>query len=123
MKQTSRNNYRTGTGSTARLSFGPNGKSPTQREKILNLLRQSGRAGAFNSDLVGIAYRYSSRLREICQMGFEVSTRYVREGVFKYVLEREPQVVKALPDFQPRPVAATTPVLFPPANGPQRRTG
>ena len=84
------------------LSRGPTRRSPNQREKIINLLRQRGRAGAFNSDLVGIAYRYSSRLREIRLMGFEVSTHYVREGVFKYVLEREPEVVKALPDFQPR---------------------
>ncbi len=123
MKQTSRNTYRTGTGNTSRLSAGPNGKSPTQREKILNLLRQRGRAGAINSDLVGIAYRYSSRLREIRQMGFEVSNHCVREGVFKYVLVREPEVVKAFPNFQPRPVAAMTPSLFLPANGPHARTG
>lgn len=96
---------------------GPTRRSPTQREKIINLLRQRGRAGAFNSDLVRIAYRYSSRLREIRLMGFEVSTQYVREGVFRYVLEREPEVVKPLPDFQRRAAAATTPSLFPPAAG------
>ncbi len=108
---------------TSSTFSGPTSRSPNQRDRILNLLRERGRAGAFNSDLVGIAYRYSSRLRELRLMGFEVSTHYVREGVFKYVLEREPEVVKALPDFQPRLVAATTPSLFPPANGPQVRTG
>lgn len=107
----------------SRTFSGPTRRSPNQREKILNLLRQRGRAGAFNSDLVGIAYRYSSRLREIRQMGFEVSTQYVREGVFRYVLEREPEVVKPLPDFQPRPAAATTPSLFPLPNEPDWRTG
>ncbi len=93
---------------------GPTSRSPNQREKILNLLRERGRAGATNDDLVRIAYRYSARLREIRLAGYEVRTDFVREGVFKYTLISEPVEPKPLPTFQLRQKESTdrVPPLF-----------
>ena len=96
------------------VSSGPTSRSPNQREKILNLLRERGRAGATNDDLVRIAYRYSARLREIRLAGYEVRTDFVREGVFKYTLISEPVEPKPLPTFQLRQKESTdrVPPLF-----------
>ena len=93
---------------------GPTSRSPNQREKILNLLRERGRAGATNDDLVRIAYRYSARLREIRLAEYEVRTDFVREGVFKYTLISEPVEPKPLPTFQSRQkeTAESQPPLF-----------
>ena len=100
--------------STRFSSSGPTSRSPKQREKILNLLRERGRAGATNGDLVRIAYRYSARLREIRLAGYGVRTDFVREAVFKYTLISEPVEPKPLPTFQPRQkeTAESQPPLF-----------
>jgi hypothetical protein len=82
---------------------GPTCRSPNQRQKFLELLRQNGKAGVLTSDSLRIPIaRYSSRIRECRQMGYEISTERITEGCFKYVLIREPLTPKELPSFQPR---------------------
>ena len=85
---------------------GPTSRSPNQRQKIIELLRRNGKAGLLTGDFLRIPVaRYSSRLREIRQMGYVVSTERITEGCYKYVLISEPLVPKELPTFEPRPKA------------------
>ena len=87
----------------SRAFSGSTSKSPNQRQKILELLRQNGKAGVLTSDFLRIPIaRYSSRLRECRQMGYVISTERITEGCFKYALIREPLTPKELPSVQPR---------------------
>lgn len=82
---------------------GPTSRSPNQRQKIIELLRRNGRAGLLTGDFLKMpCARYSSRLRELRQQGFVISTERITESCFKYVLVSEPVIPKALPTFQPR---------------------
>ncbi len=84
-------------------SFGPTSRSPNQRQRIIELLRQNGRAGVLTGDFLRIPIaRYSSRLRELRQMGYQISTERFTESVFKYVLVSEPLTPKQVPTFEPR---------------------
>ncbi len=97
------------------LSSGPTSRSPNQRERIIQLLRQNGRAGVLTGDFLRIPIaRYSSRLRELRQQDYSISTERITEGCFKYVLISEPLALKELPTFQPRPKATAQeqPPLF-----------
>ena len=94
---------------------GPTSKSPNQRQKIIELLRRNGKAGLLTGDFLAMpCVRYSSRLRELRQQGYDISTERITEGCFKYVLMSEPLVPKELPTFQPRPKATAQeqPPLF-----------
>ncbi len=82
---------------------GPTSKSPNQWQKILELLRRNGKAGVLTSDFLRMPVaRYSSRLKELRNQGYEISTERITEGCFKYVLVSEPLTPKELPTFQPR---------------------
>ena len=99
-------------------SSGSTTKSPTQRQRILELLRARGRFGATNVDLVALKiFRYSSRLRELRQQNFCIDTVRVTEGLYKYILRSEPDTPKALPSFERKSREQLTPSLFPPATG------
>lgn len=96
-------------------SSGPTSESLNQRQRIVQLLRQNGKAGVLTADFLRIPIaRYSSRLRELRQMGYEISTERLTESCFKYVLISEPIVPKELPSFQPRQkeTAESQPPLF-----------
>ena len=69
---------------------GPTSRSPNQREKILNLLRERGRAGASNRELNSFCFRYGARIWELRRAGYEVDT--IREGNsrFRFVLRHGP---------------------------------
>ncbi len=115
MNRANSDNYPTGTGSRSSPSTGPTNRSPNQRQRIIELLRQNGRAGVLTGDFLRIPIaRYSSRLRELRQMGYEISTERLTESCFKYVLISEPIVPKELPSFQPRQkeTAESQPPLF-----------
>ncbi len=94
---------------------GPTSRSPNQRQKILELLRQNGKAGLLTGDFLKMpCARYSSRLRELRQTGYEISVERLSESCYKYVLTREPLEPKELPSFQPRKnaTAQEQPPLF-----------
>ena len=93
---------------------GPTSKSPSHRDKILALLRERGPNGATNVELNRIGFRYGGRVHELRGMGYVIRTdRLEPEGLFRFVLVEEPEHVKELPTFQPKPRDATTPSLFP----------
>lgn len=59
----------------------------SQREKILNVLEDRGPAGVLNIELnEGVCYRYGARLLELRKEGYNIVTRYVKPGVFRYTL-------------------------------------
>ncbi len=110
--------HRAKSSSTCFPPSAPTSKSPTQRQRILELLRARGRFGATNVDLVALKiFRYSSRLRELRQQGFCIDTVRVSEGLYKYILRSEPDTPTPLPSFERKPREAFTPPLFPPATG------
>ncbi len=94
------------TSSKSRVISAPTSRSPNQRQKIIELLRRNGRAGLLTGDFLRIPIaRYSSRLRELRQQGYEISVERLSESCFKYVLVSEPLTPKELPTFQPCPKA------------------
>ena len=105
--------------SSRRISA-PTSRSPNQRQKIIELLRRNGKAGLLTGDFLRIPIaRYSSRLRELRQQGYETSVERLSESCVEYVLVAGPLSPKKLPTFQPRPKATAQeqPPLFPPATG------
>ncbi len=95
---------RTKSSATCHSISGPTSRSPNQRQRIIELLRKNGRAGVLTGDFLRIPIaRYSSRLRELRQQGYCISTERLTESVFKYVLVSESLTPKELPSFQPRP--------------------
>ena len=94
---------------------GPTSRSPNQRQKIIELLRRNGKAGLLTGDFLKMpCARYSSRLRELRQQGYDISTERITESCFKYVLVSEPLAPKELATFEPRPKATAQeqPPLF-----------
>ena len=85
-------------------------KPPTQRDRILELLRARGPAGATNRELNEIGFRYGGRLHELRRRGYVIRTDRVNEGLFGFVLVGEPRVVGSL---HPRPESRSTLPLFP----------
>lgn len=71
--------------------------SPAQRERILELLRERGPAGATNFELnATCCMRFGSRIRELRKMGFSIRTIREGESEFRFVLVAEPQEPKPL---------------------------
>ena len=69
------------TGGKSSPSSGPTSRSPSQRQRIIELLRQNGKAGLLTGDFLRIPIaRYSSRLRELRQQGYEISTERITES-------------------------------------------
>ncbi len=84
----------------------------------------SGAAGVTTADFLRMPVaRYSSRIRELRQIGFVIQVDRIIEGLFRYTLVSSPAVPKSLPTFEPKPRQAFTPSLFPSANEPHTRTG
>lgn len=65
-------------------------RAPTQRELVLNTLREAGDKGVLNTDLVKLCIRYTGRLAELYQMGYKVDVEYIEKGVCIYTLVSEP---------------------------------
>ena len=66
-------------------------RMPTQREKLLKVLREAGRNGVLNTELVEICIGYRSRIAELYQMGYQIDVENVEKGVCIYTLRKEPE--------------------------------
>lgn len=65
----------------------------TQTAKILNLLRRN--RFVTNVELNRICYRYSARIHELRNEGWEIEREYVKPGVHRYWLVKEALVEDA----------------------------
>lgn len=65
-------------------------RMPSQRERILEVLREAGNNGVLNTDLVQLCIRYTGRLAELYQMGYKINVEHVEKGVCIYTLLEEP---------------------------------
>ena len=63
-----------------------------QKQKILALLKRKSKV--YNSELNKVCYRYSARIKELRNEGYQIET--IREGLgwFSFKLISEPQKVK-----------------------------
>ncbi len=112
MNQASAKDYPTRTNKAASPSRGPSSRSPSQRSKIISLLRERGKQGALNYELARIGLRYSSRLRECRIQGFKIETDHICEDLYRYRLVEKPVTPKPLPAYEPRKSTDTVPPLF-----------
>ncbi|MBZ5723023.1 MAG: helix-turn-helix domain-containing protein [Acidobacteriia bacterium] len=63
----------------------------SQRERILALLRERGRAGITNTELNELCFRYGARIFELRRAGQEIETIDEGAGVFRFVLKSSPR--------------------------------
>lgn len=66
------------------------GRTPTQRQKIINALKEAGENGLTNNQLNSICYRYGARISELYEKGYEIEITALGKGLYKYVLRKEP---------------------------------
>lgn len=66
-------------------------RTPSQRQRILTLLRESGESGTTNAELIKIAFKYGSRIQELYELGYEISTETYENGITTYKLISEPE--------------------------------
>lgn len=67
---------------------------PTNRDKALAALRtaRSYDEGVTNTQLAAVCgFRYSARLKELRDRGFQISTEQVKGGLFRYRLTFDPE--------------------------------
>ncbi|MFQ3543683.1 hypothetical protein Q7A53_06325 [Halobacillus rhizosphaerae] len=67
-------------------------RKPTQKQKILEVLRQAGEKGVLNTELVQIAIGYRSRIAEMYQVGYRIDVENIDRGVCRYTLKHEPDL-------------------------------
>lgn len=81
---------------------------PSQKEKIVNLLRDAGEDGVTNAELARIGLRYGARLTELYKEGFIIDNEPVEnsESLYKYVLKAMPGTVTIHQDAETLLVAA-----------------
>ena len=60
-----------------------------QTAKIIRLLR-SGRY-VTNADLNAICFRYSARIHELRNEGWDIQKHYVKPGLYRYWVNEEPE--------------------------------
>lgn len=67
--------------------------TPTQRDVIRRLLREAGARGITTSELLvaGAGVRYSARVLELREQGYEIVTERIGPGQARYRLVREPE--------------------------------
>ena len=66
---------------------------PSQRERIVKLLKERGELGATNAELSRIALCYQTRIFELVEQGYEIKLEnYLGQGLIKYTLVKEPDV-------------------------------
>lgn len=91
---------------------GPTSRSPNQREKIVNLLRERGPTGASNRELNELCFRYGARIWELRRAGYDVVTLREGNGAFRFVLRPGPIEPKRPASSGPRQAAPQTLSLF-----------
>ncbi|PAD70565.1 hypothetical protein CHH83_01820 [Bacillus sp. 7586-K] len=70
---------------------------PTQREKILNLLRNAADKGITNQQFQNVCIRWDARVRELYQQGYVIENESLGNGVYKYILVSEPETIADKP--------------------------
>ena len=60
---------------------------PSQKEKIINMLKEAGENGVTNIELSKISLRYNARISELIMSGYIIENTQVKKGVYKYVLK------------------------------------
>lgn len=65
--------------------------APSQKERILSLLRARGPAGVTNLELNNICFRYGGRIFDLRKEGWQIETRQESEGVFRFILHAAPK--------------------------------
>lgn len=83
-----------------------------QRAAILGLLRERGESGATNVEMVRLCLRYTGRIHELRKQGCAIRAEAEGGGVWRFVLVAEPEKLKALPKYQPRPKQRNLEPLF-----------
>lgn len=63
---------------------------PSQTERMIKLLRESGEEGVANHELSKISLKYDSRISELRMRGYEIETTHEKKGVYKYILKKTP---------------------------------
>jgi predicted AAA+ superfamily ATPase len=80
--------------STSKTEFA--GRSPVQREKILEILQERGHEGVRNTELNNVCFRYGARIYELRKMGHKIKTVNEARGLFRFVLERPSEQLSLL---------------------------
>lgn len=71
---------------------------PSQKQKIINVLRDAGEEGVTNTELVQISLKYDARLSELYKEGYIITNEHLGNGVYKYVLKAMPGQLVFYPD-------------------------
>jgi hypothetical protein len=58
----------------------------SQTQKLIDIFKRRGYRGIYNYELNSICFRYSARIKELRDAGFQIVTQYIKPGVFKYTL-------------------------------------
>lgn len=65
-------------------------RKPTQKQRMLQMLRDAGDKGVKNIDFTRISIRYGGMLGEFYKEGYKIDTIPLDGGVVKYILCEEP---------------------------------
>lgn len=66
----------------------------TQRQKIIDALKEAGSEGLTNAELSKISLRYGAHLGDLYRKGYKISKQNLDGGLYKYVLISEPADIK-----------------------------
>jgi hypothetical protein len=67
-------------------------RTKSQKTRIIEMLKQAGEKGVFNSDLSQIALHYGKRISELYSKGYVIIHEDLGGGLVKYILVSEPEV-------------------------------
>lgn len=72
----------------------------TQRQKIINALKEAGTDGMTNAELSKISLRYGGHLGDLYRKGYKILKTNLDGGLYKYVLLAEPADIKFFKNAQ-----------------------
>lgn len=67
-------------------------KMPSQKVKIVQMLKEAGSEGVLNTALNKVSFRYSDRLYQLKKEGYEFGLENLGDGVCRYFLIKTPEV-------------------------------
>lgn len=70
-----------------------NHKRPTQAQRVLDKLQEVGEVGVWNHEFVNMKppiLRYSARIKELRDQGWQIKTKKLKAGYYKYFITLEP---------------------------------
>jgi hypothetical protein len=80
----------------------------TQRQKIINALKEAGAEGVTNAELSKISLRYGAHLGDLYRKGYKILKFNLDGGLYKYVLIAEPADYKYFKNAQQEIIEAMT---------------